>query len=99
MAKGSRIYRLFLENDQALAAHYRTVGWSDSDFCRRNKVGTREDVPNVLRPQYQNFTKKCSLLARPRASEHVDCYPKMGNKNNFYEALFFNPSLGGECFL
>ena len=47
MAKGSRIYRLFLENDQALAAHYRTVGWSDSDFCRRNKLGTREDVPNV----------------------------------------------------
>ena len=32
----------------------------------------------VTGPQFQNFTLKFCFLARRRASENVDSYPKMG---------------------
>ena len=31
----------------------------------------------VIGTQFQNFTFKCCFLSWPRASEKVDCYPKM----------------------
>ena len=32
----------------------------------------------VKEPHFQNFTSKCCFLTWRRASENVDCYPKMG---------------------
>ena len=31
----------------------------------------------VVGPQFQNFMSKCCLFTCRKASENVDCYPKM----------------------
>ena len=54
--------------------HACRIGWSD--FWK--KLDTFHIVP-----KFQNFTLKCCFLAWCRASENVDCYPKMVNFLNF----------------
>ena len=46
----------------------------------------------VKEPHFQNFTSKCCFLTWRRASENVDCYPKMGT--HFFSKMSLEHALG-----
>ena len=52
----------------------------------------------VIGPQCQNFTLKCCFLVWRRATENLDCYPKMGNFFHFY-LTFLKVAPEAKCVL
>ena len=66
------------------------------EYFMRKKQAVSKLYQIVITPPIQHFTLKCCFLIGPRASENVDCYPKMG------EIIFFgfcSLRQGGKVFL
>ena len=64
------------QNSNGMQKHSVRVEW----FLREKNWALGKLCQILQRPQIQHFSLKYCLLTWPRASENVDCYPKMGKQ-------------------